>query len=207
MKSCNQFLVLGATLMSAWGLWAAPIGTGFTYQGKLSHGGAGASGWYDFSFALFDSASGGAQQGATISLPAVAVNDGAFTATLDFGSAFDGTACWLMISVRTNGTGNYTVLTPRQSLAPAPYALYAMTPAGPQGPKGDIGATGPTGAQGPKGDPGAQGIAGVQGPKGETGATGSVGPTGSQGPKGEARRLYRLLPKGHERTDLWNDAT
>ena len=58
-------------------------------------------------------------------------------------------------------------------------------PAGPQGPKGDAGATG---AQGPKGDTGA---AGAQGPKGDTGATGAQGPkgdtgaTGAQGPKGD----------------------
>lgn len=45
-------------------------------------------------------------------------------------------------------------------------------PVGPQGPKGDPGATGP---QGPKGD------TGPQGPKGETGAT---GPQGEQGPQG-----------------------
>ena len=41
---------------------------------------------------------------------------------------------------------------------------------GPQGPKGDTGATG---AQGPKGDTGATG---PQGPKGDTGATGPQGP-------------------------------
>lgn len=40
---------------------------------------------------------------------------------------------------------------------------------GPQGPKGDTGATGP---QGPKGDTGATG---EQGPKGDTGATGAAG--------------------------------
>lgn len=68
---------------------------------------------------------------------------------------------------------------------------------GPQGPKGDTGATG---AQGPKGD---TGNTGAQGPKGETGATGPQGPkgdpftyedfteeqlaalTGPQGPKGD----------------------
>jgi hypothetical protein len=42
-------------------------------------------------------------------------------------------------------------------------------PAGPQGPKGETGATGP---QGPKGDTGATG---PQGPKGDTGATGPAG--------------------------------
>ena len=43
---------------------------------------------------------------------------------------------------------------------------------GPQGPKGDTGATGP---QGPKGD---TGETGPQGPKGDTGATGPAGADG-----------------------------
>lgn len=47
---------------------------------------------------------------------------------------------------------------------------------GPQGPKGDTGATGP---QGPKGDTGATG------PKGDIGPTGPQGPKGDVGPKGD----------------------
>jgi len=47
-----------------------------------------------------------------------------------------------------------------------------------QGPKGDVGATGP---QGPKGDAGATG---AQGPAGAAGATGPAGPAGAQGPQG-----------------------
>lgn len=50
---------------------------------------------------------------------------------------------------------------------------------GPQGPKGDTGATGP---QGPKGD---TGETGPQGPKGDTGETGPQGPAGADGAKGD----------------------
>ncbi len=50
--------------------------------------------------------------------------------------------------------------------------------AGPQGPKGDTGATGP---QGTKGDTGATG---PQGPQGDIGATGAQGPAGATGPAG-----------------------
>lgn len=52
----------------------------------------------------------------------------------------------------------------------------ATGPQGKQGIKGDTGATGP---RGPKGDQGKQGIQGPQGPKGDTGATGLRGPQGS----------------------------
>jgi len=62
---------------------------------------------------------------------------------------------------------------------------------GPQGPQGDVGntgpqgntgATGPQGPQGPQGDPGA---VGPQGPQGNTGDTGAIGPQGPQGPAGD----------------------
>ena len=48
---------------------------------------------------------------------------------------------------------------------------------GPQGPKGDTGATGP---QGPKGD---TGETGPQGPKGDTGETGPQGPPERTAPR------------------------
>lgn len=60
---------------------------------------------------------------------------------------------------------------------------------GPQGPKGETGATGaqgPQGIQGPKGDTGPQGKQGIQGPKGTTGATGPQGATGPRGATGPA---------------------
>lgn len=60
---------------------------------------------------------------------------------------------------------------------------------GPQGPKGDTGATGPQGEigpQGPQGDPGPQGPQGEIGPQGPKGDTGPQGPQGSQGETGTA---------------------
>lgn len=56
------------------------------------------------------------------------VANGLFTVTLDFGAGvFDGNARWLEIAVRPAGGGAFTLLTPRQPLAPAPHALYAST--------------------------------------------------------------------------------
>ena len=54
----------------------------------------------------------------------VSVADGLFTVGLDFGRyAFDGNGRWLDIQVDC-GSG-FTPLTPRQSITPAPYALFA----------------------------------------------------------------------------------
>jgi hypothetical protein len=104
----------------------APVGTAFTYQGKLIDGGAPANGTYDFTFALYDALSGGAQVGSTITLGDVTVTDGLFTVQLDFGAVFDGTAFYLEIGVRPGSGGAYTTLAPRQALTATPYARYAL---------------------------------------------------------------------------------
>jgi hypothetical protein len=103
----------------------ALMGTAFTYQGQLTQNGAAVSATCDFEFRLFDAASGGAQIGATQSKGGIAVGNGLFTVSLDFGAGvFNGDARWLATSVRCPaGAGNYTAITPRQTLTPAPYAL------------------------------------------------------------------------------------
>ncbi len=45
---------------------------------------------------------------------------------LDFGAMFDGTDLWLEIAVDDGGGGGSTVLTPRQHLTAAPYALFGQ---------------------------------------------------------------------------------
>ena len=110
------------------GLQAA-VGTAFTYQGQLTDDqGAPLTGQYDFEFKLYDGSGGGAGQiGSTVTVDNKQVEEGRFTVSLDFGAnAFTGDARWLDISVRDGGsTGNYTHLSPRQELTPAPYAQYA----------------------------------------------------------------------------------
>jgi hypothetical protein len=50
---------------------------------------------------------------------ATLVANGLFTVTLDFGSGvFISSDRWLEISVRTNGVGAFTTLTPRQPITP-----------------------------------------------------------------------------------------
>jgi hypothetical protein len=100
--------------------------TAFTYQGQLKTGGVPTGGNYDFKFELYDAVTVGNVLGTvTQTLP---VAGGLFTASLDFGNQFPGANRWLQISVRTSGGGSYTLLTPRQALKPAPYAIGLELP-------------------------------------------------------------------------------
>ncbi len=100
------------------------VGTAFTYQGRLLTSGSPADGLFDLSFRLMDAAGGGTQIGATFVVDNAVVADGRFTVELNFGtSAFGNGARWLEISVRPGAGGAYTLLSPRQKLNPAPYAL------------------------------------------------------------------------------------
>jgi hypothetical protein len=107
-------------------------GTAFTYQGSLTDSGSPANGNYDIEFYLRDAASGGSPVGTTNTLAPVAVSNGLFTVTLDFGAGiFDGSSRWLEIGVRTNGSVTaYTTLSPRQALTPSPYAIFATLAGG-----------------------------------------------------------------------------
>jgi hypothetical protein len=78
-----------------------PLGTAFTYQGRLADGGSPASGVYDLEFKLFDSASGPTQVGTTLEVGDVGVTSGLSTVALDFGGlAFDGNDRGLEVGVR-----------------------------------------------------------------------------------------------------------
>jgi hypothetical protein len=102
-----------------------PVGSAFTYQGYLEDGGSPANGSYDLEFELYDAGVAGIQLGSTINLDNVNVINGLFTAELDFGDGlFGGGGRWLEIGVRPGASGGaFTLLTPRQELTPAPYAL------------------------------------------------------------------------------------
>jgi len=121
-------IVLAIALLAlfAGNIVAAPLGTAFTYQGQLADGGSAANGVYDLKFTLFDTNSGGSAIAGPVTNATVAVSNGLFTVTLDFGSGiFIGDARWLEVAVQTNGGSGFTTLTPRQQLTPAPYAFYA----------------------------------------------------------------------------------
>jgi hypothetical protein len=125
MKNTAKLIIAALTVSAGIGT-AAPMGTAFTYQGRLDDGGNPATGSYDLRFGLFDAATSGAQIG-LITNVATAVSNGLFTVTLDFGATpFGGSARWLEIGVHANGAPvDFTTLAPRQSLTPTPYSLYA----------------------------------------------------------------------------------
>ena len=101
-------------------------GTAFTYQGRLNDGGLPATGLYDFTFNVFDVEAAGAVLTVPVELNAVPVTNGGFNVSLDFGpDIFTGPARWLEITVRTNGVGAPSLLTPRTPLLPTPYAIFA----------------------------------------------------------------------------------
>jgi len=113
-------LVFLATLYSQFSTSFAQ-GTAFTYQGRLNDGGNPANGRYDLRFILYTADPGGSQAGPILTNSSTTVNNGLFTTSLDFGSGiFAGGNYWLEISVRTNGSGSFATLNPRQKLAPAP---------------------------------------------------------------------------------------
>src|SRR5438270_9018226 len=70
-------------------------GTTFTYQGRLAEGGSLATGHYDLRFGIYDAATGNNEVAGPLTNSAIAVNNGLFTVTLDFGpGVFTGDGRW-----------------------------------------------------------------------------------------------------------------
>jgi len=203
MKTTSMFRIVALLMcLMSWMVdraGAVPMGTVFTYQGRLIDANSAADGLYDLQFKLYDGASDGNELGSTIDVNEIDVIDGYFTVALDFGSVFDGNDRWLEIGVRAGelrDPNGYTKLSPRQKLTATPYALYAKTPAGPKGDKGDTGPMGPQGVAGPKGDKGDTGQQGPIGPKGDTGAAGPQGLKGDKGDQGNPGPTGPMGPQG-----------
>lgn len=109
---------------------AQTLGTQFTYQGQLNIFGIPAAGGNaDLRFRVYDAATAGTQQGATLIANNVTIQaDGRFVTELDFGAAASGSAArWIEIDVRRPaGSSNaFVTLTPRQRLNPTPNAAFA----------------------------------------------------------------------------------
>ncbi len=123
-------LVLALGVMVCWAKVseAEPMGTAWTYQGRLMDANGPADGLYDFEFRLYsDPNLSSSLVGDTIDINDLDVMDGYFTVMLDFGSnVFEGDARWLEIGVRPGDSEERcTILIPRQEVTPTPYAIYA----------------------------------------------------------------------------------
>jgi hypothetical protein len=121
--SCAAFYLLGH--------WthAAPLGTAFTYQGRLDQNGLPApNGTYQMTFWLYGASSGGNPL-ASNTVPTIPVTNGLFAADVDFDANwFTGDERWTAITVRTNNNAaSFVLLSPRTRLAPTPNAIYAST--------------------------------------------------------------------------------
>lgn len=99
----------------------------FRYQGRLSEAGSGVNGMFDLKFALFEAVAEGSALAGPLTNSSVAVSNGLFVATIDFGlDVFTGGSRWLEISVRRAGGAEFVTLAPRQPLSPVPYALHTL---------------------------------------------------------------------------------
>src|SRR5262245_31741237 len=124
----NTRFVLGALISLLGGPMVSAQSPVLTYQGRLTDGGVPAQGMYDLRFTIHGSTnSTDTMVAGSLTNSAVAVSDGFFTVTLDFGlDPFNGADRWLEIGIRTNGnSGPYTILSPRQAATPVPYSLVA----------------------------------------------------------------------------------
>jgi hypothetical protein len=111
---------------------AGPLGTAFTYQGRLIDANNAADGLYDLQFLVCVVDTNGNWPIGEVNKPGVDVIDGYFTVELDFGDIFYdyGEDLWLEIGVRPgdqNDPNVYAFLSPLQKITPTPYALYAKT--------------------------------------------------------------------------------
>ncbi|MEZ5306086.1 MAG: tail fiber domain-containing protein [Pyrinomonadaceae bacterium] len=127
LKSIRFLLMFAIAVASVTSIKAQT--TSFSFQGSLNDGAASADGAYDFEFRLFDANTGGNQLGATATLNSIAVAQGVFSVSLDFGSQFDGSPRFLEISLRPAGQGAFTTLSPRQAILSNPYAIRSSTAA------------------------------------------------------------------------------
>jgi len=144
MKATNMlasvFVALALVLGSGGVSGAAPMGTAFTYQGRLMDGEGPANGIYDLVFALCETPEGPSVLDARV-IEDVEIFDGFFTVELDFGpDVFDGSERWLEIETRPGESIDpdaWVVLHPRQLIRPVPYAIYALKGSGSGSGSGD----------------------------------------------------------------------
>ncbi len=135
MDEKSSRLIVG---MAVWGLammctgvWAAQLGTVFTYQGRILKDGVPVNDDCDCKFSLYGDAEGTTSVGATQTIPGVAISDGFFTVELNGGgefgpNAFTGDERFLEIGVQCPPDVSFTPLGPLLPITAAPFAHFAL---------------------------------------------------------------------------------
>lgn len=91
----------------------------FTYHGTLQDAGNAAEGSYDLRLTLYGAAQGGAALAVPVQLFGVAVHEGSFSTTADFGDLTSlGTQAWLEVAVKPAGGGDFATLASRAPVSP-----------------------------------------------------------------------------------------
>jgi hypothetical protein len=129
----TQALTALASLTLALAAIAQP--TSFTYQGQLKTNGQPSSGAHDFQFRLFDAPAGGTQLGPTLCVDSLALSNGVFTTTLDFGQQYTAATPprFLEVQVRQDtgltcsNLAGMLLLSPRLPFSAAASAAHALS--------------------------------------------------------------------------------
>lgn len=120
--------VIAIVALACFNAAAAPVDTGFTYQGELRQSNVPANGAFDFRARLYDAVTGGNQVGGEMLRDNVSVSAGVFDFQLDIGlELVQDRQLYLELDVRPGASsGAYTTLAPRHKLTLAPAAGYAL---------------------------------------------------------------------------------
>lgn len=129
MKTQMIIVMVWIFLLGSMMLLAEPMGTAFTYQGRLLEDGQPATGTYDLQCKLFDSKTDGTQIGDTLVFEDGSSPDGYFDVHIDFGvNVFNGEERHIEMAFRpwdSTDPNDFVILSDRVELTPTPYALYA----------------------------------------------------------------------------------
>ncbi len=125
----SKIIAAGLILLFCFAAGVRAQTTELTYQGRLIDGSLPPTGEYDFELKLFATETGGTAL-ATVQHLDVRVTNGIFSVRLNFPGQFGGAPRWLEIAVRqAGGEGPFTVLSPRQLVTSAPYAIRSLNAA------------------------------------------------------------------------------
>src|SRR5262245_34829638 len=100
---------------------ASPLENSFCYQGQLMENGVPANGSFDLRFALYEVEFGGIPVVAPVTNASVAVINGLFTTTIDFGvDIFSGNTHWMEMAARPIGETEFSTSGRRQPIPTEP---------------------------------------------------------------------------------------